>query len=353
MATDTSRDEYLFEVKESPGKGLGVFVKADIPRGTRILSESPVLTQTSCVVNCKQLQDDVARLSRVQTDEFVELNDCGSEQNKRITSLIERGNVKTFGVGLGPIFRATLGIWLSNVFSLVEDKTITDTERFLKGLCLIGSRFNHSCTPNTSNTYNTTAGKMNFHTLRSVKKGEELAISYMPIITVPYADRNRKGKRKRQSRAVVSKLEDTLVQLAQQGLAMNGSLIDKCLKIVETIVKHNEREGLQVKLRPTYVWATYLCLAGGDLKMALFWAIKTVLLDLWHYGEDYHLYHEDCLVVRQLRPVAHLHGCHHVSTSLLDYISTRVRPLKQELQRDVILDLPTEQLGNLELVEVK
>jgi hypothetical protein len=40
-ASDAAR--HFIECKESPGKGLGVFAKEPIPRGTRILSESALL----------------------------------------------------------------------------------------------------------------------------------------------------------------------------------------------------------------------------------------------------------------------------------------------------------------------
>lgn len=37
--TTVSDARHLIKVRESTGKGLGVFAKADIPRGTRVISE--------------------------------------------------------------------------------------------------------------------------------------------------------------------------------------------------------------------------------------------------------------------------------------------------------------------------
>jgi hypothetical protein len=68
---------------------------------------------------------------------------------------------------LSSIHRKVLGIWYTN--------------GFVEALFYLGSYFNHSCYPNVCFTYNDAIQKETFHTLRDIKQGEELTISYIPI----------------------------------------------------------------------------------------------------------------------------------------------------------------------------
>ena len=51
----------------------------------------------------------------------------------------------------------------------------------------------------------------------------------------------------------------------------------------------------------SYICAARLCLMINDNKMALFWAVKLMLVELWHCGDDSPQYVENCAVVRHLR----------------------------------------------------
>lgn len=68
----------MYAVEDVPGKGKGLIATMDIPQGTRIVSEKPVITVGRPIANMEQLEDciyqQVSSLSKDQIREFLSLS---------------------------------------------------------------------------------------------------------------------------------------------------------------------------------------------------------------------------------------------------------------------------------------
>ncbi|XWX00673.1 hypothetical protein V2A60_008774 [Cordyceps javanica] len=149
-------------MREIPGKGKGIVATTKIPKGTRILAESPLFIvqkkqpnpQVAGVDICREIE----RLSDKQKQDFFALHN--SHENRHIPEL---------------------GICKTNALPLGSDATEG-------GLFLQASRINHSCRHNAQNTWNERLNKITIHGFRDIEEGEEITISYLSESS-KYADR--------------------------------------------------------------------------------------------------------------------------------------------------------------------
>ena len=148
------------EVKESTGKGLGVFAITDIPCGARVLAEEPLLRVDEGNGSAKDILSAFQKLSVSQQHLYLQLHGFAGAAFKRSAE-------KEIGRAwpASPLReRDILAIWAANGFGHVF---------------LLGSRFNHSCIPNIHFAYNPTLDKETFHAVRNIAAGEELTITYI------------------------------------------------------------------------------------------------------------------------------------------------------------------------------
>lgn len=139
----------LIEVRESEGKGFGVFALKDIPVGTLILSERPLV----------KLNDDGSRIDPLDT--LVNALDPALKRAYRALH------------GFRPLHRNTetlnRRIMYSNGFAI--EKTTTAVFK-------VASRFNHSCVPNAEFAWDCDKGRMEYFTAFKLLEGEEITIDY-------------------------------------------------------------------------------------------------------------------------------------------------------------------------------
>ncbi|KAF5711077.1 SET domain-containing protein [Fusarium mundagurra] len=140
----------LFEVRDIPGKGRGLIAKVDIPAGTRILRENPLLVASTTIPG--DLEATAAprlkALSKSQQRQFLSLHNNFPGKDPF------SGIIRTNALPCGP------GSIVGGVYPTI---------------CLI----NHSCLPNSHNNWNSEAGHETIHALRPIKAGEEITISYV------------------------------------------------------------------------------------------------------------------------------------------------------------------------------
>jgi hypothetical protein len=151
---------WLIEVKETPEKGLGIFAKMQIPRGTRIIAETPLLRATAFSTHCVNVQDAFERLSSAKQHAYLQLHGYASPTLKKDNNW----------PSLPELNRKVLAIFAAN--------------RWGSDVFWLASRFNHSCIPNVHNAYNPTIRMETFHSTRDIEAGEELTISYVSGISV-------------------------------------------------------------------------------------------------------------------------------------------------------------------------
>lgn len=159
---DSQDSRHLIEVRASPGKGLGIFAKANIPRGTRILAESSFIKYNGDETEpfATAIIQAFESLSPSQQHSYLELYSYACDLDKQI---LESQSGQTWDE-LPELHRKVLGIYTANSFGSIY---------------LLASRFNHSCLPNTTHVHNPSLDKETFHTIRDISAGEELSISYM------------------------------------------------------------------------------------------------------------------------------------------------------------------------------
>ncbi|KAJ6780544.1 hypothetical protein PWT90_06632 [Aphanocladium album] len=139
----------LFEIEHTPDKGRRLVARSNIPRGTRILMEKPLLTVR--IARPELLENMVASklktLSKPQQRQFLSLHN--NFPGKHPFSGITRTNALPCGSG-SPIG----GIYPT--------------------ICLI----NHSCLPNAHNNWNSEQEQETIHAIRPIPAGEEITIAY-------------------------------------------------------------------------------------------------------------------------------------------------------------------------------
>ena len=138
-----------FKPVDIPGKGRGLVARFDIPRGTRILCEKPLLTMRSMPWDQAELAlaAKLKALSREGQRQFLSLRN--NHPGKYPFSGIFKANALPCGSG-------------------ASDGGIYPT------ICLI----NHSCLPNSHNSWNSDAKHETIHAIRPIKADEEITISY-------------------------------------------------------------------------------------------------------------------------------------------------------------------------------
>jgi hypothetical protein len=185
----------MYEVKQAGAKGLGVFAKVRIPRGTRIFSEKPLLAirtdqNAGDVYTASRLLSPSDRLKLLQlsaheassalrwmqvlwytakqifSDVTVQITSQGSASNRRPLFIPSPRALKEH--------KHILSIFRTNNFAFGNDCTIQ------QALCVRIARLNHSCIPNAQGNFHEVLGRFNVHATRDIAANEELTINYLP-----------------------------------------------------------------------------------------------------------------------------------------------------------------------------
>ncbi len=131
-------------VKESPGKGQGIFAARDISKGERVLMDKPFFIVTKPYNNRKVLEE-FERLPLARRQQYMQLW-CPDRRDVSVTDVT-------------CIFEA-------NCFNIGESAAVF----------LTATRFNHSCLPNTY--YAWSGSEIVFHSMIPISEGAEMTISY-------------------------------------------------------------------------------------------------------------------------------------------------------------------------------
>lgn len=148
-----------FHVQSVPDKGKGIVAARSIKRGEFLFSESPLFTLPPSPTNSLVL-GALAKCTREEQCQYFSL--ANSYRTKYLPAVA--------------IFETNfllLGRSMSQPSSKQEDAA---------GIFILGSRFNSSCTPNVSKTWDDLRRVMVFRTLRDVVEGEELCFNYCDVL---------------------------------------------------------------------------------------------------------------------------------------------------------------------------
>ncbi|KLO90172.1 uncharacterized protein LW94_13391 [Fusarium fujikuroi] len=139
----------LFEVRVIPGKGRGLIARFDIPAGTQIFCEKPLLVAST--MSPGNLEATAAprlkALSKSEQQEFLSLHNSFPGEDPF------SGIIRTNALPCGP------GSIVGAVYPTL-------------------SLINHSCLPNSHNNWDSKANHGTIHAIGPIKAGEEITISY-------------------------------------------------------------------------------------------------------------------------------------------------------------------------------
>ena len=142
----------LYIIKESPGKGLGMFATTNIRKGTRIITEKPFLTLAkspelswSDPYAPNDISEAFDRLPNSKRLKYMQLH-CPKRTDCSVLVSIYEANCYEMGSG--------------------------------DCICINASRINHSCIPNAHYSWNDNIKRLTVHAVKDIPEGEEITINY-------------------------------------------------------------------------------------------------------------------------------------------------------------------------------
>ncbi|KAJ4393438.1 hypothetical protein N0V93_002648 [Gnomoniopsis smithogilvyi] len=344
----------MYEVRVAGVKGLGVFAKQLIPRGTRIFSERALLTiphggdgasagavlqslgpltllQRTALLGLSEGAPglDVAILRWGQVAWYRTLEALGTLRPR----FAARGRLSSKnGAGEAQIWKPSLGlrisehvrilaIFRSNAFNIGMDR---------QALFPRIARINHSCIPNAQGNFHEGQGRLNIHATRDIPDGEEVMINYLKETGVTLR-RQRQGKllegygfdcdcaacdltskpgrdREVWRMEALSKLAKYAQNATESGVAHKDAECE--LDMMMAMVKLFEKQGLTGRgLSSYYLEASKLCVKLGRTDEALLCAEKALQIDEDCLGKDHDLYQNSLELVGKLREGSFIADC--------------------------------------------
>lgn len=172
------------EVRESDGKGYGLFAVDHVPAFTRILSDDALLSLAEGE-DLPQLWEKYLSLPSELKHTFHKLSAPSDHLQKEaglVAKLVQRGYREDEAAEMA---RA------SSRFQANAFKT-GGGSRWLYALFPMVARINHSCTPNAHSHYRANSGAQVVYALRDIQPGEEIEIAYFDL-TMPVHERRRRA----------------------------------------------------------------------------------------------------------------------------------------------------------------
>ncbi|KAI1302032.1 hypothetical protein F5Y03DRAFT_362542 [Xylaria venustula] len=156
----------MYALQDVPGKGKGLVANRKIVKGTRILSEEPIITVAHNEMDSERLQisiyQQVASLNEQQQQAFLSMHNIHPYEDaaERYLGIFKTNSLPAEAVGdKGAIF-------------------------------LEACRINHACDNNAQKNWNEKIERHTVHALRDIDKGEEITITYLSPL------KNRKARQK-------------------------------------------------------------------------------------------------------------------------------------------------------------
>ncbi|KAG6132044.1 hypothetical protein E4U12_003364 [Claviceps purpurea] len=146
-------EQAWYALKDIPGKGKGLIATRNIPRGTRILSEKPIITMPT-----GKTMEERRRLICQQMD---------SLSNDQRNAFLSMHNAHLFNDAV----EQYIGIFGTNCLPAEEfpDKA---------AIFLEACRINHDCDNNALHHWNEKIKRHTVHTMRDIEADEEITLSY-------------------------------------------------------------------------------------------------------------------------------------------------------------------------------
>lgn len=254
----STQKEPMYALRDIPGKGKGLVAIRDIPRGTRILSETPIITVTMGVAVVTQAEASIRRqvdaLTKEQRQAFLSMHNIYPSPNasKRYTGIVRTNALPIEIDGIGG------------------------------GIFLEACRINHSCKNNAQKNWNTNIKRHTVHAITDIATGEEITITYLGVLGGREArQRNLQAKlgftctcglcslSAEESKAVDIRLDEILRldrRIGQQGLdGILSSPLEMIRDIDRQVSLYEEHGPFDVGLSRAFLDAAQVTIANSDL----------------------------------------------------------------------------------------
>ncbi|ORY62916.1 uncharacterized protein BCR38DRAFT_217437 [Pseudomassariella vexata] len=273
-ANNTARGvSSIWEVRESPGKGLGVFATTLITAGSRVMVEPPLFAikppefipgkgyEIEAMI--ADVDKAVAALSSEEQDEF---RSCHEHRLPNEAASEHRRNMF--------IFR-------SNAYTLTDGKIAMFPKI---------AKINHSCRPNAANVWSSVSRLRIIWAARDILPGEEVSVTYAPLLQTREDRQKRLAQygfrcsceachdhahtdpRRKQMARLLSELEDRLAR--KTSAFANKKLLLKATALVEML----EEEHMMDYLPNAYRMAAELSFRLDNITAAEDWARQELRL---------------------------------------------------------------------------
>jgi hypothetical protein len=267
-----------FIVSDSPGKGLGVFSNQTFYRGDLILAERPLYKvnnpDNSGPTYQRNIIDVTQRLSESDTNLLLSL--------------------KNTHAGGRNINNPALGAHLSNAFAVGDNMT---------AICMVASRFNHSCSPNARYSWHEATGQLRIFALHEIAVREEICVSYIAGRNVYGSCRDdRRNRLKGQGftcacvTCILPQPEVTASDKRRMEIAKIWESIPRYsprrtpdrLRAIVRALRLLQKEGYWADADDFTIDAAAICAGYSDWESTKYWATKTYETRVAEFGEDSH-----------------------------------------------------------------
>lgn len=202
VAAQDRLDNCLVEVRSAGHMGRGIFAAKDIPAGTRILSEIPLIMvpgnpwrgklagniASFCEIARQTAPDIFALLDTLSSDESDELD-------PQTTEIVQNWFKDNYPKATDFVLDYYVPKY-SRLFSIYQRYAVRLRQEDAGGVFDQYSLINHSCSPNAHAFYDHTKERHQVHLTRDVKADDQIFVSYNRFQALPRAERQAEHRLK-------------------------------------------------------------------------------------------------------------------------------------------------------------
>ncbi|KAL2441506.1 hypothetical protein ABEF95_015214 [Exophiala dermatitidis] len=190
-SSESSPQDSLLELVNTPDRGMGVFATRKIKAGTLVLVERPlIILDKNEETTPAAIEREFAALSRADQKVYLRLWDAEKSGMSRVVS-IYYSNCYNCDEFVKPK-QANTTTTPDQRDATTGTVTAGSTAGGGSAIGAFASRLNHSCLPNVQFSYDETTNQMQFRAIRDIARGKEICSNYDKVVFETRSKRQRK-----------------------------------------------------------------------------------------------------------------------------------------------------------------